>query len=272
MKSSCDYHSITEAPGLKASSEQVERIVHRYWFAQEFCSGRDVLEVACGTGIGLHLLASTAKSVSAGDIDKENVRIALEISRGAAITVQEIDAHRLPFEEGSFDLVILFEAIYYLQDPGAFVREANRALRPGGILLIGTVNKDWEDFHPSPYSHNYLSAPELSGLLRGTFGSVRLYGAFPTQSDGIRARLVSVLKRAAVKFDLIPGSLAARARLNRFFMGRLVPITERIFDNTASFELPERIPDDTANRDFKILYAIAENSYQPGFAHLMPTT
>ncbi|MCG2721203.1 MAG: class I SAM-dependent methyltransferase, partial [Thermodesulfovibrionales bacterium] len=145
-----DYHSITESPGMKASDEQLSRLYHRYRFASDYASNKDVLEVACGSGIGLGYLATTARHVVGGDIDEKNVGIASNLYKGDKnIDIISLDAHHLNYPDVSFDIVLLYEAIYYLQTPQKAVSEAFRVLKQGGALIICTVNKNWEDFHPS---------------------------------------------------------------------------------------------------------------------------
>jgi SAM-dependent methyltransferase len=169
----------------------------------------------------------------------------------------EMDAQKIPLENDSFDLILLFEAIYYLEHPQIFVKEANRLLRSHGCLIIATVNKDWADFHPSPYTHKYFSVPELTHLLDLTFKKVELYGAFSTQSASLFSKGSSLLKRTAVRLDLIPGSLAARAHLKRLFMGPLQPVPNQLYDGMASYDPPSPISTDKVNSDFKIIYAVA---------------
>jgi len=253
-----EYSLITEAPGMKATREQMERLYHRYRFALDFAAGEDVLEVACGTGIGLGLLAETARRVAGGDVDAKNLSVARRLYEGESVELREIDAHDLPFGDGSFDLIVLFEAIYYLGRPERFVREAGRVLRDGGRLIVGTVNRDWKDFHPSPFAERYYSVPELRSLLEADFKKVEFYGAFPVRNGGVRDGLVSVLKRAAVSFDLIPGSLKARAYLKRLFFGPLIAIPERLRTGMADYAPPIPIDGGSATASFKILYAVAE--------------
>jgi len=254
---SVDYHSITESPGLKASKEQLIRLFHRYNFARCFSEGKDLLEVACGSGIGLGFLARKAKSVIGGDIDKKNVIIATDLYMGTSIKIEEMDAHKLNFPDGSFDVVLLFEAIYYLSDAGKFVEEAFRVLRHDGILIICTVNKDWADFHPSPFTHQYYSVPELNSLLKRCFSDVEFFGAFSTTANGILGKGVSLLKRIATKFNLIPGSLAARAYLKRIFIGPLQPLPQQIQEGMCEYEPPVKIAEDRPTADYKIIYAAA---------------
>lgn len=252
-----EYYEITETPGLKATQEQIARLYHRYRFARQFAEGKDVLEVACGSGIGLGYLAGFARSVVGGDIDERNVSLAREHYKGR-IKIEIMDAHNLPFSDKNFDLVLLYEAIYYLKEPQRFIREASRVLRDGGILIICTVNKDWDDFHPSPYTYKYFSVPELYEALQSEFKKVDIYGAFRVEQDGVKDRIISLIKRIAVSFNLIPGSLKARAYLKRIFMGKLTPIPEEVYEGMAPYEEPVSISADRPNKDFKIIYAVAQ--------------
>ncbi len=65
------YKNVTEIAGELISEEQLDRAYTRYKWAQGFCEGKDVLEVACGVGQGLGLLHKVAKSLIASDIDNE---------------------------------------------------------------------------------------------------------------------------------------------------------------------------------------------------------
>ena len=160
-----DYTTVTELPGQRATREELERLYHRYKFASKFCEDKDVLEVACGAGQGLGYLEKFANKVVGGDIDENNLRFAISHYEGRQnIEVKTLDAHQLPFEDKSFDVVILYEAIYYLPKPEEFLAESHRVLREGGVLLIATVNKDLYDFNPSPHTYKYYGVAELNEL------------------------------------------------------------------------------------------------------------
>ena len=251
------YYEITEIPGLKATEEQIERLYHRYHFAKKFAIGKDVLEVACGAGLGLGYLGKVAKSIIGGDIDETNVNIARNYYKDK-IKIDIMDAHFLPFENEQFDLVLLYEAIYYLKEPYKFIQEAKRVLRKKGKLIICTVNKEWEDFHPSPYTYKYFSAYELYEMLKNEFEEVELYGAFKVENRDFKNKIISFIKRFAIRFNLIPGSLKARAYLKRIFIGKLKPLPYEIKEGMAEYTEPVLIPKDKPNKEFKIIYAIAK--------------
>jgi ubiquinone/menaquinone biosynthesis C-methylase UbiE len=227
-----DYSAITETSGIKATNEQIARLYQRYQCAREFASGKDVLEIGCGAGLGLGYLAKFAKKVVGGDIEEKNISLAKRYYNGRPnITIDLMDAHNLPIPDGSFDLALLYETIYYLKDPEKCISEAARILRDNGILIVCTVNKDWEDFHPSPYTYKYFSAPGLYDLMSKKFREVKLYGGFPVNKSGTKNEIISLIKRIAIKLNLIPGSLKARAYLKRIFMGKQIPLPHILLIN-----------------------------------------
>jgi len=256
-----NYSIITEIPGQKADKEQLERALQRYKFAKKFTAGKEILEVACGSGIGLKYLAENTKSVMGIDIDDKNFNIAKKnIESGKysdKINVTKMDAHELEFENNQFDVILLFEAIYYLKEPEKFINEAYRILKKEGTLIIGSVNKDWESFHPSPLTYHYFSIPDYQALLEKDFNNLDFFGGFYTNKD---TRLFLFIKNLANRFNLIPGSLKTRALLKQIFMGKLVELPESIHDNMAKYFEPEEIKEIKANKDYKIIYVIAKKN------------
>lgn len=215
-----DYTDVTELPGLSISRLQLDREVHRYQVAARYSAGGVVLDAACGSGIGLGVLARSARAVVGGDYTPRHLDLARQ-HVGAAVPLLELDAQALPFRNASFDAVLLLEAIYYLPDPVRFLREAHRVLRAHGKLVISSANPAWPDFSPSPHSVRYFDSLRLQELVREGGFEVQVFGAF-AESHGVGARVRSLIRRAAIRFALIPGSLAAKAVLKRFFYGSLV--------------------------------------------------
>ncbi len=213
-----DYTTVTEVPGNRVTREQLERMYHRYRFAANFSDGKAVLEVACGAGLGLGYLAKKAAKVYGGDYTENLLREAKEYY-GEKIPLLRLDAHSLPFHPQSFDVLILYEAIYYLTRPEDFFKEARRLLRKGGVLLIATVNKDWSEFNPSPFSTRYFSVPELTELLKSEGFEPEVYGAFSVLPKGLKDKLIAIVRRVAVGLHLIPKTMKGKELLKRSFMG-----------------------------------------------------
>lgn len=251
------FTTITETPGVGASREQLSMLYTRYRFAASFCKGKEVLEVACGAGQGLGYLARVAEWVVGGDIDETNLRFAAERHRERPnVEVRKMDAHQLPFEEKRFDAVLLYEAIYYLERPEAFLKECRRVLRKEGVLLICTVNKEWPDFNPSPFSARYFSSRELSELLKAHRFDVDFYGAFPVKKGSRKEEIVSMLKRTAVALHLMPKTMKGKEGLKRLFFGPLTPLPCEVQEGMAPYADPISIEAAGPNGGYKVLYAV----------------
>src|SRR3989338_8250784 len=253
-----EYVNVTELPGCNAHKEQIERLFQRYHLALEYCKDKDVLEVACGGGIGLGYIAKYARKVVGGDIDEKVLEFARrQYENRHNIELKVLDAQQLPFDDKSFDVVILYESIYYLPSPDRFIKEAHRILRGNGNLLICTVNKDWSDFNPSPHSQKYFSVPELFTLLSENGFEVKIFGGFPAYSDSFKDKLVSIIKRIAVKLHLMPKTMKGKEKLKRMFFGRLKQLPPEIYNGIADYIPPTPIAHHILNKDFKVVYTVA---------------
>ena len=251
-----DYSTVTEEPGVRASCEQLDMMYTRYRFAVSFCEGKDVLEIACGSGQGLGYLGKTARRVVGGDLTESLLSKAQQYYRGR-VGLLRLDAHVWPFKDHRFDLVLLYEAIYYLTEPKLFLFECRRVLRDKGAILICTVNKEWSDFNTSPFSVRYFSARELATLLKDQGFDVEIYGAFPVDRHSFKGRLISLIKRTAIAFHLIPKTMKGKRLLKRVVFGKLLPLPSEVEDRTREYVPPKKISCDAPCFQYKVLYAIA---------------
>lgn len=248
------FQTVTEVPGNRLTREGFEMIRSRYAFARELCRGGDVFEVACGAGQGLPYLARQARRAFGGDVSPALAAIAARVAPGRVMC---LDAHQIPLADRSLDAVLILEAIYYLAEPERFYAECRRVLRPGGVVHVCTVNREWADFNPSPYSTCYPSAAELVGQLSRAGFTTTMYGAFAAESDSAASHVVSAIKRTAVALGLMPKTMRGKAWLKRLFMGPLVDAPAALGDEGAPPEMPVAIPPGAAPGTFKILHAVA---------------
>jgi SAM-dependent methyltransferase len=104
-------------------------------------TGEQVLEVGCGEGVWLDRLA-TKYGVSGFGIDMSSraIGIAKKNSGVKGNTFLKVSACRIPFEEASFDAVFSLDTLEHIQDQGKAVEEMIRVLKPGGRILIYTIN------------------------------------------------------------------------------------------------------------------------------------
>lgn len=222
-----DFSPVTEQAGHPATREQLERMKHRYSFAAQYARGKSVLEVACGPAIGLGAIAASAKRAVGLDLSFTLVEQARR-HYGARLEIVHGDAQALPFEDGEFDTVILYEAIYYIPDADKFFKEANRVLAPAGMLIVCSVNPEWPEFSPSAHSAHYFSAQELEAAFHDHGFSADVYAAFPVGARSAIRAVISAIRRTAARFGLIPKTLGAREFLKRVFYGRMEPLPQEL--------------------------------------------
>lgn len=213
--------AITDVAGEPAEATQLERLIARYHWTASYCEGREVLEVACGTGQGLGLLRARARAVYACDLSSENLEGARR-GNGQGQPLVQANAQTLPFADQSVDVVVLLEAIYFLPSAGAFLAEARRVLRPNGWCLVSAVNKDCPDFNPRHSLYRALyGAAELSQQFRRHGLVPNCFGIIPMDQPSLRSRAFRPIKKLAISLDVVPESKRARLLLKRIVFGGL---------------------------------------------------
>jgi SAM-dependent methyltransferase len=214
-----DFAGTTALPRPGATHMQTSTLRTRCAWAAEYTAGKDVLEVGCGAGFGLEWLAERARRIVAGE---KNCQAAHEAHRGTAnLRIEWMDAMELPCEPRSFDVVLVFEAQYYLENVPRFLAEAQRVLRPGGTLLISTVNCAWDGFHPSfPHTRNWTEMELLDALGNAGF-ETRVCAGFLGQNRGGHD-LRRGLKAMASNLGYLPRSRRTKAT------GELIPAGDGI--------------------------------------------
>lgn len=253
---SVDYTIVTEIAGDKVTQEQIFRLCNRYYWAGSHCRNKDVVEVACGTGQGVGYLAKIAKGIEAGDYSDAILSLARK-HYGKRFKFQQFDAMDLPFEESSKDVIIMFEAIYYILQAEKFVQECKRVLRPAGKVLIATANKDLFDFNPSPYSYRYYGVVELRELFTKYGFKTDFFGDTPVNKASMIQRVLRPVKKTAVTLNLIPKTMGAKKFLKRIVFGKLVEMPAEIATETSPYVEPTKIPSNKPDTVHKVIYCSA---------------
>ena len=251
-----DFISVTEIAGDEVAREQVQRLCNRYYWAGQYCKDKDVLEVACGSGQGLGYLAGLAHTLEAGDYSGSLLDIARK-HYGNRIRLQQFDAMDMPFDDRSKDVIVLFEAIYYLPDASKFIQKCFHILRPGGKLLIATANKDLYDFNPSPHSFRYYGVRELYELLARYHFKPELLGDTPVDRVSLRQKILRPVKKFVVSTGLMPKSMSGKKLLKKLFFGNLIVMPAEIDAETAPFIAPVELSHLQPDRKHKVIFCAA---------------
>ena len=138
-----EYRTLTEsgyiATAFLLGREKIDRIVYR----ELGCHDRSatVLDVGCGIGSQVAEIRNLGFEVSGLEPAAEMRRLAIAANAGVEIRDGSITA--LPYDDGSFDMVIALEVLRYLPavDSEAAWREMLRVLRPGGTIVVTMVNR-----------------------------------------------------------------------------------------------------------------------------------
>ena len=95
----------------------------------------EVLEIATGPGLLAKHVAPAAKRMIATDYSEGMIAEAKKGDCPANLTFKVADAMNLPYEDHSFDVVLIANALHIVPDPDKVLREIARVLRPKGMLI-----------------------------------------------------------------------------------------------------------------------------------------
>ncbi|MCV0397530.1 MAG: metalloregulator ArsR/SmtB family transcription factor [Rhizobiaceae bacterium] len=121
---------------LHAPDRAVETALKRIVGRRPFQS---MLDLGTGTGRILEILAPLYRRGVGVDSSREMLAVARANLDNAGVSnalVRQGDIYAPPVERESFDLVTIHQVLHYLDDPAGAIREAARALRPSGRLII----------------------------------------------------------------------------------------------------------------------------------------
>ena len=100
-----------------------------------------ILDVGCGAGFLTNRMAELGHSVQGLDYSLGSLRIAR--MQGTSARYHRGDALRLPFRDGTFDVVSAMDFLEHVEDPCAVIAEASRVLTPGGLFFFHTFNRNF---------------------------------------------------------------------------------------------------------------------------------
>ena len=129
--------------------------IKRYEFVSKFTGGKNVLDIACGTGKGSLIVAKygNAKSLMGIDIEEDAIRYAKHRHKNENLQFVVGDATKYTNAD-FYDVIISFETVEHLQDHVSYLQNLNASLKPNGILVISTpISKFDLDSNPKNVFH-----------------------------------------------------------------------------------------------------------------------
>ena len=162
------------------------RNMARYHFVAPHIHGA-LLEVGCGRGYGLEVLAT--RSTAQVGVDFSKVFLKEAHNYLATVSFAQASGAALPFSDSSFDSIIAFDVIEHIDDDLTFLNELKRVARNQAFIAISTPNKliasgngqkPLDPFHAREYT-----STEFYSLLNKVFPLVELFGQYETPGDAI---------------------------------------------------------------------------------------
>ena len=145
------------------------------------CAGLAILDVGCGGGLLCEPLARLGAAVTGIDLEPTNLAVAARHAEAAGLA---IDYRRVAVEElaatgAMFDLVCVMEVVEHVPDMPRFLADCARLVRPGGGLVLATLNRTFRSFALGIVAAEYV----LGWLPRGT----HRWSRFVRPSEAARA-------------------------------------------------------------------------------------
>jgi len=127
---------------LKSSGEARKRIIYpkRIELIEKYKFGGKILEVGCARGDFLSCLDKSRWQVFGIEINKKAIKYAREVN-GIDVYDGEITDKHL-FYDNSFDVIVVWEVLPFVNKPKEIVKHCLDLLTPGGLLLMGHPNID----------------------------------------------------------------------------------------------------------------------------------
>ncbi len=107
-------------------------------------AGRDVLDLGCAGGFMAEALAERGAHVVGIDPAAQAIEAARAHAarEGHAIRYDVGVGEALPYADASFDAVVCVDVLEHVADLGAVLSQTQRVLRPGGLFLFDTINRN----------------------------------------------------------------------------------------------------------------------------------
>jgi len=191
---SADYLQQNQPEGVPPLALTGERTLpdvpeENYWFRRhlavyewlaERVGGLDVVDMACGEGYGVDVLAERAARVTGVDANPEAFEHArLKYTRAGVRFVRDL----VETYEEPCDALVFLQTIEHVQDPKAVLDHFRAMLRPGGTAYVSTPNvltlaPPGAEKSGNPWHVKEYRAAEFRDLCGESFGSVELRGLF----------------------------------------------------------------------------------------------
>ena len=165
-------------PDVPAENYWFRRHLAVYEWVADRCAGRDVVDMACGEGYGVEVLARRARRVTGVDANPEaHEHARLKYTRPGIRFVREL----VESYEEPCDAVVLLQTIEHVAHPAEVLRHFRGLLRPDGAVYVSTPNlltlaPPGAEKSDNPWHLKEYRAEEFRRLCESVFDYVELFG------------------------------------------------------------------------------------------------
>lgn len=178
---------------LAMSIDYSDRLMYKYLYKSVAAAAKSkrVLEIATGPGMLAKHIAHAAKSVTATDYSEGMIAQAKKGECPPNLVFEVADATSLPYENGSFDVVVMANALHLLPQPEKALAEIDRVLAPDGVFIApnfvehkgGALSRAWSgllELAGIRFAHQW-SAEEYRAFLEANGWRVTKYKLLPSR-------------------------------------------------------------------------------------------
>lgn len=128
--------------------DRIARRYGRFIGTSDAFAGLNILDIGCGAGLLCEPLAELGAQVTGIDATARNVEIARQhgADRGLTIDYRHCLAEHVCETGDEFDVVLNTEVIENVADQGQFMEDCCRLVRPGGSMIVATLNRTARSF------------------------------------------------------------------------------------------------------------------------------
>ena len=182
--------------------------------------GLRILDVGCGGGILSESMARLGAHVHGIDVVLQNIEVARRHARQSGLSVHYAALHSraLRQQRATYDVVLNMEVVEHVPDPSALVADCAAMVRPGGALVLATINRTWLSWLFAIVGAEYV----LRWLPRGT----HRWDRFIKPAELRALTSVCGLERVA-ETGVAVNPLTRRFKLSRHMAVNYMTVTQR---------------------------------------------
>lgn len=123
----------------KAKNPWVENIINEHFTSKDL----RIADIGCGAGFLTNYLGTRYGEVNGLDASESSLAVAKSKDTSEKVNYVLGDAYKLPYENGSMDVVCAMDFLEHVERPEDVVAECARILKPGGFFFFHTFNRNF---------------------------------------------------------------------------------------------------------------------------------